>query len=195
MPRALTEQEKCRQCQKLLDKGKGIILSQGIKKISIDEITKAAGMAKGTFYHHFETKEKFLVEAIMALYNEVFIQTGKIIQNSSDIKKDFQGLLMHIFDMPELNFFMKYYDELMELTNSLHEHELESANQAELGMFKGILDLLAADTERVKPGVVHNYMLALYLMKNSGHMIEKDSVETYELMTNNLITYIFGGMK
>ncbi|MCL2721778.1 MAG: TetR/AcrR family transcriptional regulator, partial [Treponema sp.] len=70
MPRALTEQEKCRLCNRLLEKGKAIVLAQGIKKVSVDDIAKAAGMAKGSFYQHFESKEVFLYELINDIHKQ-----------------------------------------------------------------------------------------------------------------------------
>jgi AcrR family transcriptional regulator len=52
MPRALTEKEKSAQYRKLLDKGKKEVISHGIKKVSVDDIAKVAGIAKGTFYKY-----------------------------------------------------------------------------------------------------------------------------------------------
>ncbi len=50
MPRALTEQERCAQCERLLNKGRDVVLMYGMRKVSIEDIAKAAGMAKGTLW-------------------------------------------------------------------------------------------------------------------------------------------------
>ncbi len=37
----------------------------GYDNVTVDEITKKAGVSKGTFYTHFETKESVLVEQFL----------------------------------------------------------------------------------------------------------------------------------
>lgn len=44
--------------------GQDLIWSKGYAACSIKDITTAAGLPKGSFYHYFETKEKFALEAM-----------------------------------------------------------------------------------------------------------------------------------
>ncbi|MDW8246713.1 MAG: helix-turn-helix domain-containing protein [Sandaracinaceae bacterium] len=44
----------------------GLFLERGIESVTIDEICKAAGLAKGSFYRYFSSKEA-LVQALVAL--------------------------------------------------------------------------------------------------------------------------------
>lgn len=53
----------------LIEAGMSLFESQGFTETTIDQITQAAGVAKGTFYNYFETKEDLLV-AGMALMHE-----------------------------------------------------------------------------------------------------------------------------
>lgn len=46
--------------KKILEKGKELIQRKGYEAITIADITKECGIAKGTFYCHFKTKEDFL---------------------------------------------------------------------------------------------------------------------------------------
>jgi len=48
----------------LLKTGQDLIWSKGYDLCSIKDITHAAGLPKGSFYHYFESKEKFAVEAM-----------------------------------------------------------------------------------------------------------------------------------
>ena len=41
-----------------------LFLSKGFENTSVDEIIEAAGIAKGTYYYHFESKEQMLEEVI-----------------------------------------------------------------------------------------------------------------------------------
>lgn len=47
--------------KKLLDSARELISSRGFDAVSVDDITKHAGVAKGTFYHYFDTKEAVVV--------------------------------------------------------------------------------------------------------------------------------------
>ena len=48
--------------QKLLQEGERLFTSYGIKKVSIDEIVQAAGIAKGSFYSFYSNKEHLYMD-------------------------------------------------------------------------------------------------------------------------------------
>ena len=56
---------RVRTRQALLDAGLRLMAEKPIDAISIDEIVRAAGVAKGSFFNHFEDKEAF-AEAVAA---------------------------------------------------------------------------------------------------------------------------------
>jgi len=195
MPRALTEQEKCRLCNRLLEKGKAIVLTQGIKKVSVDDIAKAAGMAKGSFYQHFESKEAFLYELIEDIHKQIFSQAEQMLQAGDDLRANTRRFLMNLFHMPQMVFFTKNYHEINELYESMPEKEATTTKEVEKEMFEKLMIKAGIDTQKVKPGVVHNYLHALYLVMGSDLMIEDDLPETFELVMDNMISYIFGDKK
>ncbi|RFA26370.1 hypothetical protein CAI21_16905 [Alkalilimnicola ehrlichii] len=61
------------RAQELMDAGEGLFLEQGIVATSIDDIAKAANVAKGTFYLYFQSKDD-LVAALCERYVENFQQ-------------------------------------------------------------------------------------------------------------------------
>ncbi len=48
----------------LIKTGQELIWSKGYDLCSIKDITNASGLPKGSFYHYFESKEKFAIEAM-----------------------------------------------------------------------------------------------------------------------------------
>ena len=58
---ALTKKaEKTRS--RLLESARRLISERGFDHVSVEDITKDSGVAKGTFYHYFECKEEVVAE-------------------------------------------------------------------------------------------------------------------------------------
>lgn len=70
MPK-FTDNEKEHIKQDLLTKGRTIFIKYGLAKTSIDEIIRECGIAKGTFYKFFNSKEELYYEILI---NEVEIR-------------------------------------------------------------------------------------------------------------------------
>jgi TetR/AcrR family transcriptional repressor of nem operon len=50
--------------QQIIDAGLAELHGRGYAACSVEDITKAAGVPKGSFYNHFASKEEFAVEAL-----------------------------------------------------------------------------------------------------------------------------------
>ncbi|MDR0463663.1 MAG: TetR/AcrR family transcriptional regulator [Treponema sp.] len=199
MPRALTEQEKCRLCQRLLDKGRDIVFGIGIKKISVDDITKAASMAKGSFYHHFESKEKYLYELIMDIHKQIFEQAQKYIETVNSLREKTQlkqyisGFLNNLFHMPQMKFLIKNCNDINDLIDAMPESEKKGKSIIDADLFEKLINMTGVDTKKLKSGVMHNYMHTLFMIMDCDLMMEDDLDETFELIMDSFISYLING--
>lgn len=50
--------------ERILEAAKSIVLEKSFHSVGLNEILKAVNVPKGSFYHHFESKEQFGVELI-----------------------------------------------------------------------------------------------------------------------------------
>ena len=57
MPRAFTKQEQAVINERLLESGAKLFGRYGLRKTTVEEITRDAGISKGSFYRFFESKE------------------------------------------------------------------------------------------------------------------------------------------
>lgn len=48
--------------QSLLERGRKLFLRYGLRRTSVEQIARASGIAKGTFYHFFDSKEDLCLE-------------------------------------------------------------------------------------------------------------------------------------
>ena len=72
---ALTKKaEKTRS--RLLESARRLISERGFDHVSVEDITKDSGVAKGTFYHYFECKEE-VVAALSFQCSVTWLRTPK----------------------------------------------------------------------------------------------------------------------
>ena len=55
----------------LLVSGRELFVERGVENVSIDAITAAAGVAKGSFYNHFESRDALFEEILSSTLREV----------------------------------------------------------------------------------------------------------------------------
>lgn len=71
MPRGFTDQEK--ECIRymLMERGKALFETYGLRKTTVDELAAAAGISKGAFYRFFDSKEALFFTILLAAEAEV----------------------------------------------------------------------------------------------------------------------------
>ena len=63
-PRAFTEQEKGVIQKKLMDAAEDALSTTGIRKTTVEDLAKAAGISKGAFYLFYDSKELLFLDAL-----------------------------------------------------------------------------------------------------------------------------------
>lgn len=98
-----TEEKKEEKKSKLLETSFKLFTKKGIKDTSVEEITKNAGMAKGTFYLYFKDKYEVQDELIIRKSKQLFDNAVKELNNK--YINDFENGLIFVIDyvINELN--------------------------------------------------------------------------------------------
>ncbi|HEU5381007.1 MAG TPA: TetR/AcrR family transcriptional regulator [Ktedonobacteraceae bacterium] len=76
----------------ILEAAEAILIRKGYSSVSMDEIAAQAGVAKGTLYQHFPTKE----DLFFALIEKALIRFEQVIQQAILSGKDARQKLEHI---------------------------------------------------------------------------------------------------
>ena len=70
--------------KKLVESAKAIICDKGLSNTSVEEITEASGVSKGTFYTYFKRKEDIVFELSGGMFDEILAQSkaleGPVLQ-------------------------------------------------------------------------------------------------------------------
>jgi len=64
MPRGFNQREKDLIHQRLKEKGQELFTRFGLRKTNVEELTRAAGISKGAFYHFYNSKEELFFEIL-----------------------------------------------------------------------------------------------------------------------------------
>ena len=70
--------------QRLLEAGLRLLLERGYHAIGVQEILTETGIPKGSFYHHFESKEDFALQAVDVYHTNAYELLDRIIALSSE---------------------------------------------------------------------------------------------------------------
>ena len=89
-----------RRKQELLQIAYRMFLQKGYEETSVDEIISQAGIAKGTYYYYFETKEQMLEEVIGMMIGQEIQAAEQILQTDLPVPQKIVGIITSLRPAP-----------------------------------------------------------------------------------------------
>ena len=129
MPKTFTAKEKEIIRKTLLSNGKELFSKYGLKKTSITELTSSAGIAQGTFYNFFESKEDLYFEILEQEESDSAIYLEDIVKSSKSAKESIRNIIKCTSDMFEKNQFIRRIFESKDydlMVRKLSDEKLEN---------------------------------------------------------------------
>lgn len=105
--------------EELLDIALGLFLVDGYERASVEHITRAAGVAKGTFYHYFTSKQDLLEQLLDRFVDNLFCQAEAAVEGAGEDALDRLRALMTASGAAK----MESRDETLMLTRPLFAPE------------------------------------------------------------------------
>ena len=182
MAGGFTEKERVEIRQRLLDSGYELSAEIGIKKMTIAMIAKNTGVAVGTFYNFFASKEEYVV----AMIRDTEVKYEKEMashfsQDGTIALKKFLGVFRENFK-PENNFLLRIkLDDWVNTANDLKKYEFMFAK------IRGI-------RKDAEPGVVVNFIKSIYALYQNRDTLFEGSLQTnVDLIFDALYRYLKEG--
>ena len=91
MSPTFTDTEKRRIRERLFEVGRESFARYGLKKTSLEDLTRPVGIAKSSFYSFFDSKEALYMEILMAMRQEV---KARIVGASFEADEDARGAIV-----------------------------------------------------------------------------------------------------
>ncbi len=127
----------------ILDVSQRLFTEKGYDKCSVNEIINEIGIAKGTFYHYFKSKEEVL-DAIIDRTTKMIIERATLVGNNQEMSPREKFLKVFLAIRVEDEQQLKLLDEIHKVDNALmHQKSLVAS-------VEGITPILV---EIVKEGI------------------------------------------
>lgn len=106
MPKGFTNEERAHITERLITEGERMFGRYGLKKTSVEEISAAAGIAKGSFYSFFSSKEELFMQAMERREREFRQRFMKKVEEATLTPKEqlreLLGSLITLFETDEI---------------------------------------------------------------------------------------------
>lgn len=83
--------------EQILDAGKDVLLKKGIFKTRVEDITTYLGIAKGSFYTYFKSKDQLLEEIINRVYEIREDELEKLLKSNYNYKEQIKFFIIKRF--------------------------------------------------------------------------------------------------
>lgn len=193
MPTAFTEEESERIKQELILAGIRLSKELGLQKMSVEKLTAAVGIAKGSFYIFFDSKEDFILE----IANYTGEETQKLLLSKLNGRKQMSA---HEF----IEFFDKYlhsdFDVMSGLTVNdflwLQKHIKKQVlfnPNIQIKTAELWLSLIDDVQEGVDVGTFVNLIKSIYAIREHRDTMVTDSIEnSIRVLLQTIEIYISG---
>jgi len=137
-----------------------LLLEKGIKKLTVAEVAKTAGVAKGSIYDYFENKEDIVFEIIRNHIDNY--HSNLETQITPDLTTREKIFLLYDFLLSEDDIFRKHqeiYKEYLSINLGTNNDKMYAFNQECSHFFKETIEIFI--TEGIKKGEIIKDALAL----------------------------------
>jgi len=189
-----SEKEQIRQC--LLTKGKELFTQYGLAKTSIDDLVRACGIAKGSFYKFFSSKEE-LFYVILNNQEEITNRLmGEHLSENLSPGELLSSFLHLAFQMADENPLLQQWfrdGEHERIIRKLPKHLQENFSQAhtQKGIFFVQTLMQRGVLKEQDPEVINGVLHAVMLLRLHKEELGKD---IFSKIVDLIIDYIAEGL-
>ncbi|MCR5214407.1 MAG: TetR/AcrR family transcriptional regulator [Eubacterium sp.] len=191
MPQIFNEEGRERVRVMLLESGYDLIKRYGLKKTSISDIAKAAGIATGTFYNFFKTKEEFIYEIVLYKRSQSKEVLSTLTKDGKMNKEAFKEYLTNLYNSDNNIFQYLNENEIAQLKARWPEDYWKNSNNDHTTI-EHMLDILENHNPECDWKILGNMFKALALIGHGKDQLYPDKYEeTIDIFTDSIVDYVF----
>lgn len=191
MPKIVTEAEKQRVKELMFYSAIDLIKSKGLRKITVEDLTRESGISKGSFYMYYKSREELLYEVLKRSESDMF-NSMILLKNDKCTKEEKIKKALHDIYLAKGSLILyitpgDYKSLLKRLPGEIYEKEKQkSDNYFELAM-----NLFEIDPKSLNMSVLAQLMDSLIFVANNNSNNYADGRErALEIIINSIADYI-----
>lgn len=192
MPQIFDEARREALRIKILENGFDLIKKYGLKKTSISDIAKISGIATGTFYNFFKTKEDFVYQIVIYKRNAVKKKMSLLFEQKEKVNREqMNHFLKELFTEDNDIFMYLNETEVAQLHARWPAEYLKNESKDEQTTC-WILSHLSPVNENCNWKVVANLFKSIHIIKFAKVRLHQDYYEeTLDVFIESILGYVF----
>ena len=175
----------------LLETGFELIKQHGMKKTSVSEIAKKTGIATGTFYNFFPSKEEFIYQLVVYKRQSVKAAFEELTANGKAGREQFRRYLRRIY-LEDNDVFQYLSDEEINILRSRWKEEYWKNERNDEQTSKWVLSCLSGLKQDVNWKVFANFTKSISLIRHGKDKLYEEEYEaTIEMFIDAIIDHLF----
>lgn len=178
MPANFTEEQRRDIRNRLIQKGYEFCRLYGVKKMKIEDLAKGCGIAKGTFYHFFVSKEAFVKELIDELNRQDMVSFKQLLNGREKVPlKEMIVWYRNLFTFEhDFMLFQRVEDFVWMKKHLSAEYLFHPETDRERAM--QILSMVEGIRDDIDVGVIVNFIKSIYAMTENRDTFCEEALET-----------------
>jgi AcrR family transcriptional regulator len=193
MARGFSEKEKVLIRSRLIEKGRDYFERFGIRKTSVANLAREAGIAKGSFYLFFESKEDLFLTINEEFDIQMQRELAQRLKKSSNPKETFREALVNILDLFNSDPMLKLAankEEFESLSRRIPAEKFRQHQESTMTFLTRLIEQWQQEgiIRDYDPGVIAGVVKSLYYVVLHKEFIGEDIFpEVSDLLINSLI--------
>lgn len=189
MSRGFNKSEKKLIKSSLIEQGKTLFSQYGFRKTSIQEITKSVGIAQGTFYNFFDSKEELYFIILEREEEKIKKQLASVdIIKENEPKKAIKRILRELIKTMETNPFIRelyFGDNMKSMVRKLSPESLEKHFKNDATSLVPIIEIWKSkginfkESPEIIAGVLRSLFLLTLHQKEIGEAVYEETMELF----------------
>lgn len=195
MARSFSQQERNRIRDRLMTEGKELFTRYGLQKTNVAELTEAAGIAKGSFYSFFPSKEALYFEIFRREEQQLRERVVETLNPEEPLTRDrFRLFLKQAFRLIEENPFIRriyLHEDYDRLIRGLPQEYHDEHTTEDIDYLRPLIERwqAAGNMIRKEPGIIISVIRALFVVTlHRDQLGEEYYPATVDLLINCLAT-------
>lgn len=193
MPTSFTEKERAIIKQSMLDIGASLMKTKNIRQITVEEITVAANISKGSFYSFFRSREELFWNIIKGEEQRLIDEITDIASEETDRKVKIRKIFYDVFLRQSWIIYSISESDLQYITRKLPIETLEADKERSYMINKKLLSLCQLEETQENLDLLITIIQMLRLTEtNFVHQTKTNKTRIQQILVETIVENLCG---